>query len=84
MKEEIDLALSTLEEMKDSDDESFIGHGANIVKTLMESIELSCVAHGLANDPEIEPWDPDEDEFCELDDEEFEDNEEETPEEAEE
>lgn len=60
MKEEIKLALSMLEEMKESDDESFIGHGANIVKTLMESIELSCVAYGLAeadDSDENEAWD---------------------------
>lgn len=63
MKEEIDLALSTLEEMKESDDTSFIGDRANIVKTLMKSIELSCVAYGLAeadDSDEMEAWDPEE------------------------
>lgn len=60
MKEEIDHALSTLEEMKESDDISFIEDRANIVKTLMESVELSCVACGLAesdDSDEIEAWD---------------------------
>lgn len=87
MKEEIELSKQLLDEMEDAHeagDIEAVSGKANIIKTLMDSIELSGVAYGLANDPEIEPWDPDEDEFCELEDEEFEDNEEETPKEAEE
>jgi len=93
MKEEIELAKQLLDEMAEAcenEDVEAVSGKANIVKTLMDSIELSCVAcvaYGLADDLEIEPiesCDPEED-FCELEDEEFEDEDnDESPKEAEE
>lgn len=87
MKEEIELAKQLLDEIAEAcenEDVEAVSGKANIVKTLMDSIELSCVAYGLANDLEIESCDPEED-FCELEDEEFEDEDnDESPKEAEE
>lgn len=73
MKEEIELAQKLLNEMSECiEDEDFgeVAEKAGIVKTLMKSVELSGVVHGLANGDETESWDS-EGEFCELDDEEF-------------
>ncbi len=73
MKEEMELAQKLLNEMSECiEDEDFeeVIEKAGIVKTLMKSIELSGVARGPANGDEIDPWGS-EGEFCELDDEEF-------------
>ena len=82
VKEEIELAKQLLDEMDEVREAGNVGAvsgKANIVKTLMECIELSCVAYGLVNEDGIEPWDPDE-AFCEFG-EEYED--EDTPEKGE-
>ena len=63
MKEEIESAKQLLDEMEEAYEAGNVGAvsaKANIIKTLMESIELSGVACGLANDDGIEPWDPEE------------------------
>ena len=63
MKEEIELAKQLFDEMEEANeagDIGTVGVKANIIKTIMKSIELSCAAHELVNDDEIEPWDPEE------------------------
>ncbi|MFA6887716.1 MAG: hypothetical protein WCQ65_12205 [Fermentimonas sp.] len=64
MKEEIEFAKQILDEMTEAvENEDFESAGgkANIVKTVMESIELSGAAFGLAEDSQIEPCDPEDD-----------------------
>lgn len=73
MKEEIKLAEQLFNEMKEAHEAGDIteaGRNANIIKTIMKSIELSCAAYDLVNDDETGLWDSEE-EFCELDDEEL-------------
>ena len=63
MKEEIELAKRLLDEMEkahEARDIDIVGVKANIIKTIMKSIELSCTASELVNDDGIEPWDPEE------------------------
>ena len=73
VKEEIKLAeqlFNEMEEAHEAGDIDTVGVKADVIKTIMKSIKFSCAACELANDKEIEPWDPEE-EFCELDDEEI-------------
>lgn len=74
MIEEIETAKKLLDEIAEAwENEDFesVSGKANIVKTLMESVELSGVAAGLI----VNPFMGDEGELCEID-EEYEEDEE--------